>query len=57
MIALLHVIDLYRPVGERPKLQLKPRTVTDAPGDVQPATKSRSDPFGGAKPVDKKPEV
>lgn len=45
------ILSLDRP-SERPRLNLKPRTVDTAASSAPKSTGSKPDPFGGAKPVD-----
>lgn len=45
------ILILDRP-SERPRLNLKPRTVDAAASSAPKSAGSKPDPFGGAKPVD-----
>lgn len=51
MLITYEYIVLDRP-SERPRLNLKPRTVDSAPSAAPRSAGSKPDPFGGAKPVD-----
>lgn len=51
MLIAYEYLVLDRP-SERPRLNLKPRTVDSAPSAAPKSAGSKPDPFGGAKPVD-----